>query len=341
MRVDLRSDTVTQPTSGMRQAMMDAPLGDDVLGDDPTVNRLQAVAAERSGKEAALFVPSGTMANLVALCVQTRPGDEILLEQGAHPFHYEAGGGAAIAGAQFRLLPGVRGVLDPASVVAALRPDDPHFAPAVLLCLEDTSNRGGGTVYPLERIDALGAAAHDHGLSMHIDGARSMNAVVASGIPLARRTAAADTVSFCFSKGLGAPAGSVICGPKDLIHRGLRVRKMLGGAMRQAGVLAGAALYALQHHVQRLADDHARAAALAEELIACGLDPDTPQTNIVYAEVPRAPELQTRLEAEGVLLLALGPTRVRIVTHLDVDDAGIAHAREVFRRVVPEHLGGN
>lgn len=320
--IDLRSDTVTRPTAAMRRAMMEAPLGDDALGDDPTVQRLEAVAAERAGKEAALFVTSGTMANLIAIRLHTQPGDEVLMYDGGHPFHYEAGGAAAFAGVQIRLLPAPRGILSPASVREAIRTPNDHHAPSALLMVEDTSNRGGGTVYPLERLRELAAI----GLRSHLDGARVFNAVVASGIPLDARAHGFDTVSFCFSKGLGAPVGSVLCGTRDAIQVARRVRKSLGGTMRQAGLLAGAALYALDHHVARLADDHARAAALATALRAEGFDVEPPETNMVYMDVPDAPAFVARLAAHGVACFATGPTRLRLVLHLDVPEDSVLRA---------------
>jgi threonine aldolase len=222
--IDLRSDTVTRPSDAMRLAMAHAEVGDDVLGDDPTVQRLESVCAERSGKEAALFTPSGSMANLIALTLLTRKGDEVLQEGGSHPFNYEAAGASVVAGVQIRPLPGDRGVLDVATVEAAIRPPNDHFAPATLLTLEDTANRGGGTVYPLERLDALTALARERGLQVHLDGARVFNAVVKSQVPLARRARDMDTVSFCFSKGLGAPVGSVLCGDRDAMVVARRIR---------------------------------------------------------------------------------------------------------------------
>lgn len=324
MRVDLRSDTVTRPTTAMRQAMASAEVGDDVFGDDPTVNRLEEVAAERAGMEAALLVPSGTMGNQIAIRVHTRPGDEILAHRDSHPFNWEAGGAAAIAGVQIRPLPGPRGILAVEDVLAGIRPEDPHIAPATLLTVEDTANRGGGTVYELGRLDALTAAAHERGLATHLDGARVFNAVVASGVPLARRTAGFDTVSFCLSKGLGCPVGSLLCGPRDLIHVARRVRKMLGGGMRQAGILAAAGLYALEHHVDRLADDHARAQRLAEGARALGFAVDDPDTNLVFASmVGRSQAVVAALRERGIGAGAVSADTVRFGVHLDVDDAGI------------------
>ncbi|MCB9671026.1 MAG: aminotransferase class I/II-fold pyridoxal phosphate-dependent enzyme [Alphaproteobacteria bacterium] len=318
----------------MRHIMANAPVGDDVLGDDPTVKRLEAVAAERAGKEAAIFTPSGSMANLIAITLLTRKGDEVLQEVGSHPFNYEAAGASAVAGVQIRPLQGERGILAVDTVGAAIRPPDDHFAPATLLTLEDTSNRGGGTVYPLERIDALAALAHERGLRVHLDGARVFNAVVASGIPLDRRARDADTVSFCFSKGLGAPVGSVLCGDRDAMVTARRIRKMLGGGMRQSGILAAAALHALEHHVDRLADDHARAQRLAEGLNALGLATDPCDTNLLYAHVPDAPAVAAALRDHDVHCLAVAPGTLRLVTHLDVDDAGIAATLVAFEAVL-------
>ncbi|MCK6502905.1 low-specificity L-threonine aldolase [Myxococcota bacterium] len=331
--IDLRSDTVTRPTAAMRQAMFAAEVGDDVYGEDPTVNRLEAVAAERLGKEAALFLPSGTMANQVAIRCHTQPGDEVILEAGAHPFHYEAGAAAMISGVLLRLLPGVDGALDPAQVQAAFRGPDVHVAPQTLVCVEDTSNRGGGTPWSLAALDQVAAVAHAAGAATHMDGARLWNAVVATGVPADRRARGYDTVAFCLSKGLGAPVGSLLCGPAALIGRARRVRKALGGGMRQAGFLAAAGLYALDHHVERLALDHARAADLAAGLRGLGLAPSPAPTNMVYVEVEDAPATVEALRARGVLCNAVGPSRLRLVTHLDIDDEDVAAAVDAFRQV--------
>lgn len=333
MTVDLRSDTVTRPTSAMKQAMVEAPVGDDVLGDDPTVQRLEAMAAELAGKEAALFTPSGTMANQIAIKLHTQSGDRVLLHEDAHPFHYETGAAAVISGVQLQTLPGAQGRFTPEAVRAAVRPDNVHYAPDALVCLEDTANRGGGAVWPVAQIDAVCEAASELGLATHMDGARVFNAVVASGVPLDRRVAAVDTLSFCLSKGLGAPVGSLLCGPADLIARGRRIRKMLGGGMRQAGVLAGAGVYALEHHVARLADDHARTARLAEGLVALGYTVVPPETNILYVDVPGAQAVQDALAEAGVLTSATGPDRMRLVVHLDVDDAGIDATLAAFAQL--------
>lgn len=329
--VDLRSDTVTQPTPEMRRAMFDAPLGDDVLGDDPTVNALEARCAALSGKEAALFVPSGTMANLIAIALHTRPADEVLLHEHSHPFHYEGGGASAFAGVQLHTLPGPRGVIDPRDLRAAIRPDDPHAARSALLCVEDTHNRGGGKVQPLDNTDALCAEARRHGLKTHLDGARIWNAVVQSGVPLDRRARDFDTVSFCFSKGLGCPAGSVLCGTAAAMHEARRLRKRLGGAMRQSGFLAGAASYALDHHVERLARDHANAREVSLGLMIEGFDVETPETNIVQVVVPDAPAFVARLAERGVACFPVGPARVRLVFHLGVDDSAVKPVILAFR----------
>ena len=324
--VDLRSDTLTKPTPGMRAAMFAAAVGDDVFGEDPSINALEARVAGLLGKEAALFVPSGTMANQLAIRVQTEPGDELLCEAEAHPVIYEAGGPALLSGVTVRTARGERGQLDPEAVRWAFRPDNVHFAPLRLVAAEDTANRGGGSVHPLDRLDAIAAAAHAGGARAHLDGARLMNAVVQSGVPAARRAAGFDTVSLCLSKGLGAPVGSLLAGPAALIHKARRFRKAFGGGMRQAGSLAAAGLYALDHHVERLADDHRRAQALAAALRAAGLETAEPETNMVYATVSSAEVALARLAEAGVAALAVSPTALRFVLHLDVDDVGLDRA---------------
>lgn len=334
MLVDLRSDTVTRPTAAMRRAMADAEVGDDVFGEDPTVNRLEARVAELLGKEAAIFVPSGTMANQIAIRVLTEPGDEVILEADAHPFHYEAGGAAVIAGVTLRLVAGTRGVLDPAVVRGVVRPPNVHHAPPRLLSVENTANRGGGTVIPVERCVELANIARDAGMHSHLDGARLWNAHVATGRALGEFAAPFTVANVCFSKGLGAPIGSVWTGPRALAEKARRTRKMLGGGMRQAGILAAAALHALDHHVARLADDHARARALWEGLRAAGLDVEAaPETNIVYARIEDAPSFANHLGEAGVRVVAVAADRVRFVTHLDVDDAGITYAISACARL--------
>lgn len=331
MPVDLRSDTVTRPTAAMLDAMMAAPVGDDVLGDDPSVLALEAEAARLTGKAAAVFTPSGTMANQIAIRCWTRPGDEVIVEAGAHPFHYESGGPAAISGVTLRPVQGERGLLSPELAWRGIKGGPTWVAPSTLLCVEDTANAGGGTVYPLETLDALGQGAWERNLHTHLDGARMFNAVVASGESAARRCRHFESVTFCLSKGLGAPAGSVLCGPGPFIHEARRVRKMLGGAMRQAGYLAGAGLYALAHHVDRLAEDHQRARELYDGLSDAGWEVDAPETNMIYIEGPDMIGTAAALGEHGILAIPVSATRLRLVTHLDVDDAGIAHTINLFR----------
>jgi len=332
--VDLRSDTLTRPTPAMRRAMADAEVGDDVFGEDPTVNALEVRVAALLGKESGLFVPTGTMANQIAIRCLTEPGDEVILEADAHPFHYEAGGAAVISGVTLRLLQGVRGVLDPEVVRQAVRPPNVHHAPARLLSVENTANRGGGTVMGADRTTALAQVAQDAGLFTHLDGARLWNASVASGDALADYARPYDMLSVCFSKGLGAPVGSMLVGPRSLAERARRFRKMLGGGMRQVGVLAAACDHALTHHLPLLAADHARARTLHDRLVDQGWTLEgPPQSNMVYLRFPDAPRLCEQLGARGVRAIALGWDRVRLVTHLDVDDAGLAHAIDTFRAV--------
>ena len=268
--VDLRSDTVTRPTAAMWDAMRSAPLGDDVLGDEPTVAKLEQAIARRTSKEAAVYVPSGTMANQLAIRVACGPGDEIIAHEESHIIHYETGAPAALAGCMICPLDGPRGLFEAAQVRAAIRPRDQHAPVSKMLVIENTHNKGGGTVWPLAQFEAVAAAGRECGLHVHIDGARLMNACVALGVAPTAFTAHADTVSICFSKGLGAPVGSALVGPRAFIARARRFRKMFGGAMRQSGLLAAAAIHALDHHLARLADDHANARRLAA--IIAGID---------------------------------------------------------------------
>ncbi|HDQ44279.1 MAG TPA: low-specificity L-threonine aldolase [bacterium] len=328
--IDLRSDTVTRPTAGMRRAMAEAEVGDDVLGDDPTVNRLQETVAAMLGKEAGLFVPSGTMANQIAVKTHTRPGDEVICEAGAHVYVYEAGAPAFLSGVQMRPIAGKHGVMDVADVEAAIRPQNVHHPVSRLICLENTHNRAGGTVCPIENIREIRALADRTGLRMHLDGARLWNAHVATGIPLAEYAGYFDSVSVCFSKGLGAPVGSLIAGDGAFIRDARRFRKIFGGGMRQAGILAAAALYAVEHHLRRLGEDHARAGRLAGALSAFdGVDVDleSVQTNILFFSVASgigsAERIVERLREQGILVLALPPRGIRAVTHLDVEERDI------------------
>jgi threonine aldolase len=332
--IDLRSDTVTQPSPEMYRAMAEAPLGDDVLGDDPTVDALEARCAELAGKEAAIFVPTGTMANLIAICIATRPGDEVVMEAESHTFVYEGAGASAFAGVQPRVIQGDRGVMAPSDLRAAIRADDVHFPRSTLLCVEDTHNRGGGKIQPLDNTDALCEIALSRGVATHLDGARLMNAVVGSKTTLARRARDFDTVCFCFSKGLGCPAGSILAGTEARMAEAKRVRKRLGGGMRQAGLLAGAAIHALDHLVDRLADDHRRARELATGLMREGIEAEPPETNIVRVHVPDAPSAAEALEARGIKCFATAPDRLRLVFHLGIDDDDITPLLRAFREVV-------
>lgn len=333
--IDLRSDTVTLPTPAMRRAMAEAEVGDDVFGEDPTVSRLEERTAELLGKEAALFVPSGTMANQLAVRAQTEPGDEVLIEAEAHIYYYEAGAPAALSGVMCRCLRGQRGIFTADDLRMAVRPPDQHFPRARLVCVENTHNRGGGSVWPLDTFTAVAAAARAGELRLHLDGARLWNASVATGIPERTYAAWADSVTVCFSKGLGAPVGSALAGSGEFVARARRFRKQFGGGMRQAGILAAGALHALEHHRARLAEDHENARALAEGLArlpGVTLDPTTVQTNMVLLRVPSLPAqtIVERLEALGVRVLATGPHAIRAVTNLNVTRADVRRAVAAF-----------
>jgi len=328
--VDLRSDTLTHPTEAMREAMRRAAVGDDVYGEDPTVNRLEELAAARVGKEAALYVPSGTMANLVAIMAQAQPGDEALLEEQAHIYRVE-GSLVPIAGVIPRLVPGVRGAISPAVLRAVL---DASRTPPRLLCLENTHNLAGGTVLSPQQTADLCTVAHEHGLRVHLDGARIFNSAVAQGVAARDLARDVDSVMFCVSKGLSAPVGSVLCGSREIISRARGFRKFLGGGMRQAGVIAAAGIVALEEMVDRLADDHRRARTLAAQLAQIpGLRVDlaTVQTNIVMVEVDDAPALARRLADRQVRSFPLGASRIRLVTHRHIGDADVEHAVAAFR----------
>jgi threonine aldolase len=335
--VDLRSDTVTRPSAGMRRAMMDAEVGDDVFGDDPTVNRLQAMLAERLGFEAGLIMPSGTQSNLTALMTHCQRGDEVILGQQAHTYRYEGGGAAVLGSIQPQPLEHEPdGSIALERIAAAIKPDDPHFPRTRLLALENTI---GGKVLPLPYQRAATDLAHERGLATHLDGARLFNAAVALGVAPHEVAAGFDSVSVCLSKGLGAPVGSVLLGARDFIDRARRPRKMLGGGMRQAGVLAAAGIYALERHVERLADDHANARRLADGLRGIEeVGVDGPHTNMVFVTVPagKLASLEEFLRERDILILARSPT-VRLVTHLDVDAAGIDRAAAAFRAFFARH----
>jgi len=326
--IDLRSDTVTQPTPAMRDAMARAEVGDDVFGDDPTVNRLQEACAERFGMDAGLFFPSGTQSNCAALMAHCQRGEEVIVGQDAHTYHYEAGGMAVLGSIQPQPLTNrPDGTLDLGEVEAAIKPDDAHFAITKLLALENTI--GGKVLSRAYMADAI-ALARRRKLSTHLDGARIFNASVKLGMPVKDLCAGFDTVSVCLSKGLGTPAGTVLVGRKDLVARARRIRKMLGGTMRQVGILAAAGIYALEHNVERLAEDHANAERLAKGLEGIGVKVDPVQTNMVFATIPKdsVGGLKAHLDANGVKAL-VGP-RLRLVTHLDVDRAAIDRALAVF-----------
>jgi threonine aldolase len=333
--VNLFSDTQTRPTPAMRQAMAEAEVGDEQRFDDPTVNVLQERVAALLGKEAALFLPSGTMCNAIGFRLHLRPGDEVILDRTSHPVRYEAGGPAALAGAMVHAVDGRGGIFTAEQVTGALRPPDNRYVPrSRLVSVEQTTNAGGGRVWPLHAIDQVLDVASEHGLRAHLDGARLMNAVVASGVPAADYARRFDTAWIDFTKGLGAPLGAAIAGSRELIDEAWRHKQMLGGAMRQAGIVAAGALHALEHHVDRLASDHENAMVLAEglaELPNVAIDPAEVETNIVIFEVADAVETCGELWQEGIQLSPLDARRIRAVTHLDVDRAGIETALEKFR----------
>ena len=337
--VDLRSDTLTLPTQAMRDAMARAEVGDDVWEEDPTVRRLEELAARRTGKEAALFVASGTQGNLVSVLVQTRHSQEIILDADSHIFNYEGASSATFGGVQTLALKTERGFLTPEQVREHIRPSNIHIPVTGLVCLENTHNRHGGTCCAPEEIEAVAAVAHAAGVPVHLDGARIFNAAVALGRPVGDFTRHVDSVTFCLSKGLAAPVGSLVCGSRELILRARRVRKMLGGGMRQVGVLAAAGLVALESMVDRLAEDHANARRLAEgvaRLPRVRLDLGKVQTNIVIFHLDRpggAPELVTGSVARKIKIHQIGPTSIRCVTHKDVDAEDVARAVEAFREI--------
>lgn len=338
--IDLRSDTVTKPTPAMREAIANAEVGDDVYGEDPTVNRLEQMAAELLGKEAALFVPTGVMANQLSIRLHTKPGDEVIVESTAHIIRYEGGSASSLSGVQLCCVQGNRGILDPDQVAAAIRPRDVHNPPTTLLCLEQTHNSGGGSVYPMAMIQALVAIARQKGLALHLDGARLFNAVAATGIAAKQYAQLFDTVSFCLSKGLGAPLGSMIVADGDRVTQLRRLRKIFGGGMRQVGVVAAAGIYALEHHIPRLKDDHAHAKRLAEllqSIPSISVDPSQVETNIIVFKVTESGKETNELLAEckhaGVLLNSVGNHAFRAVTHFDVSAQDIEEAGRIFHKV--------
>jgi threonine aldolase len=339
--IDLRSDTVTKPTPAMRRAMMEAEVGDDVYGEDPTANRLERRAAEIAGKEAALFVPTGTMGNTIAVKLHTEPGQEVICDSRAHVLDYELAMTAWFSGCLVRAVPTENGILSWDEVRRHIRPPGPSCAPTGVIEIENTHNMAGGTVYPLAAIREICEGAHERGLKVHMDGARVFNAAAALGVPVSDIVAPVDTVMFCLSKGLGAPAGSMLAGPADLIARGRLYRKRLGGGMRQVGVLAAAGLIALEETPPRLAQDHCNARFLAEglaRLAGIHVDPASVATNIVVFDVSgtgsTGGEISARLKARGVLINAIDERRMRAVTHYDVDRAACARALEAMALAV-------
>ena len=339
--IDLRSDTVTRPSQPMRDVMAAAPVGDDVYGEDPTVNRLQEMAAALLGKAAALFVPTGIMANQLSIRVHTRPGDEVIVDSRAHIVKYEHGAAAALAGVQLHWVNGQRGILEPEQILAAIRPNDPYNPRTRLICLENTHNSGGGSVYPLPTIQRTRDIAVARGIPMHLDGARLFNAVVASGVAAADYARHFETVSFCLSKGLGAPVGSIIVSDAETVAKLRPLRRMYGGGMRQAGILAAAGLYALEHNIARLKEDHAHAKALAGQLRkipSVSIDVEGIETNIVMFEVTdlsrSSSEILGTLKQEGLLINNVGGMSFRAVTHLNVSAQAIEEAGRIFTRVL-------
>jgi len=345
--VDLRSDTVTRPTPAMRAAMAQAEVGDDVIDVDPTVERLEQRVAQRLGKPAAIYMPSGSMTNQIAVRIHCQPGDEFLCEANCHIYNYEQGAFAQLSGLVARTVEGQFGVLRRSQLEGLIRPENDHQVRTRLVCLENTHNRGAGRVQPYDEVVAICQWARAHGLRTHLDGARLFNAAVASGIDVAAWAAHFDTVSVCFSKGLGAPVGSALAGPADLIRQARRHRKVFGGGMRQAGIIAAGALYALENHVERLVVDHQHAQQLAEavrESPGLELQPDQVDTNIVIFHVDpglgTAVELVARLRDEGVWMLAVAPQLIRAVTHLDVDPAGVQQAAAAIRQAAQRLAAG-
>lgn len=341
--IDMRSDTATKPTLAMRQAMAEAEVGDDMLGEDPTVNRLEARICEMLGKEAAVFACSGTQSNQMGVRVHCVPGDELLIDHTGHIANYEQGAPAALSGVTCRLIPGRNGILDVSDLEGKIRADNQHFTRTRLVCLENTTNVGGGRVYPQENINRICDWAHQHGLKVHLDGARLFNAAVASRRSVREMCAPLDTISICFSKGLGCPLGSILVGSADDIARARRVRKLFGGALRQAGIVAASALYALDHHIDRLQIDHDNAQWFAnriEQIEGIVCEAASVETNLVFFDVApqlgTAAQLSTCLKQKGVRINSTGPQRLRACTHLDVSRDDVMRAAEAISEAVFE-----
>lgn len=344
--IDLRSDTVTKPSAAMREAMAKAVVGDDVFGEDPTVNLLQERVAALLGKEAALYVPSGTMGNQTCIKVHTQPGDEVIGERGCHVFNYETGAPAFLSSVQVHTIEGIRGIISPDQIKRAIRPKVYYMPRTALVCIENTHNRAGGTIYPLEVIKGIHDLARAEGIRLHLDGARLWNASVARGIPMAEYARYFDSVSVCLSKGLGAPVGSVIAGTKEFIGEARRYRKIFGGGMRQAGVIAAAGLYAIEHNVKRLREDHEKARYLATELASIkgfSIDMESVQTNIVIIDIEKTgltPEaILATLKHHGVLLTPGNYMGIRAVTHMDVSMDEVRRAAEIIQNVMHKAHG--
>jgi threonine aldolase len=325
----------------MRKAMAEAEVGDDVFGEDPTVNALQEKVALILGKEAAIFVPSGTMANQLAIRAHTQPGDEVIAEATSHAYNFEGGAGAALSGVQFCCLKGDRGILEAPQIEEAIRSDDHHFPVTKLICIENTHNRGGGSIYPVEKMVEIHRSAKSRGLRVHLDGARLWNASVTTRIPPEQYAQSADSVSVCLSKGLGSPIGSLVAGSKSFIHQVHRFRKMFGGGMRQVGIIAAAGIYALNHHRERLQEDHENAKTLAlglKELKGVSINPDHVETNIIIFDTAgtgmTAYQVSEEMKREGTLVHPVGKTQIRMVTHLDVNRKDVEKALEAFRKIL-------
>jgi len=336
--VDLRSDTLTKPTQAMREAMFKAEVGDDVFNEDPTIRELQNYIATETGMETAMFVTSGTQGNQISINAHTQPGQEILLDKNSHIVFYESGAPSMLAGVQVNPLDGTHGVITVEQLKHAIRPTDDHYPQTGMICLENTHNRAGGTIYPLREIERISQFAKEQKLPLHLDGARLWNACIAAGISLKEYCQHFDSVSLCFSKGLGAPVGSIVAGSKSFMKRAHFYRKAYGGGMRQAGLLAAAALHALEHHLPMLGEDHRRARLIAEELNklkGLSVDLSAVQTNIVIFEVDpthyKTDDVIKQMAERGVHMFAFGPTRIRLVLHLDISDNDIAYAVEQFK----------
>jgi threonine aldolase len=337
-KIDFRSDTVTKPTAKMLEAMNSAQLGDDVFGDDPTVNSLESKAAALFGKQASLFCPSGTMTNQIAINVHTRPGDEVICDRLAHIYNYEGGGIAFNSGCSMKLMEGDRGRFSDEDVLAAVNPDDPHFPISKLVSIENTCNKGAGAIWDISEIESIQKVCQEKGLKFHLDGARLFNALVESDYNEMNIGSAFDSISICLSKGLGCPVGSLLIGDADFIKRARRIRKVFGGGMRQAGILAAAGIYALDNHVERLRDDHANARTLGEILNRCHwVESVMPtDTNILVVNIKESNEQErilNELESFGVLAVGFGPGKIRFVTHLDIDGRDIDSCGKTFNQI--------